>query len=142
MTTVIDAEDLILGRFSSKIAGRLLDGEQITIVNAEKAIVTGRKEDTLQKYEDRWNKKMLVNPRKGPFYPRGVNKIIRRTIRGMLPWKKDKGKKAFKRLKVYSEVPEKFENHDKEKIDGAHASNLSTLKYMTVGEISRYLGGK
>ena len=142
MTTVIDAEDLVLGRFSSKVASRLLDGEQINIVNAEKAVVTGSKEDILEKYENRWNKKMLVNPRRGPFYPRGVNKIIRRTIRGMLPWKKDKGKKAFKRLKVYSEVPDELEGREMEKIDGAHASNLSTLKYMTVGEISRFLGGK
>lgn len=142
MTTVIDAEDLVLGRFSSKVASRLLDGEQINIVNAEKAVVTGSKEDILEKYENRWNKKMLVNPRRGPFYPRGVNRIIRRTIRGMLPWKKDKGKKAFKRLKVYSEVPDELEGREMEKIDGAHASNLSTLKYMTVGEISRFLGGK
>ncbi len=140
--SVIDVKDLILGRFSSKVASRLLDGEDITIVNAKDVVVTGSKEDILEKYEERWNYKMLVNPRRGPFYPRGVNDIIRRTVRGMLPWKKSKGKEAFEKLTVYSEVPEEFEDVEIEKIECANSSKLSTLNYMTVGEISRYLGGK
>ena len=34
---IIDADGLILGRMSSAIAKRLLNGEEIVIINAEKA---------------------------------------------------------------------------------------------------------
>ncbi len=39
--TVVDASGLILGRAASVIAKRLLNGESIVVVNAEKAVVTG-----------------------------------------------------------------------------------------------------
>ena len=41
MTTIIDATDLVLGRMANQVAKRLLQGEEIQIVNAEKAIVSG-----------------------------------------------------------------------------------------------------
>jgi large subunit ribosomal protein L13 len=40
---IVNAEGLVLGRMCSKIAKRLLNGEQIIIVNAEKAIISGKK---------------------------------------------------------------------------------------------------
>ncbi len=40
MVTVIDADGLLLGRMASVVAGRALAGEEIAIVNAEKAIVS------------------------------------------------------------------------------------------------------
>ncbi len=39
----INADGLILGRMASKIAKRLLNGERIIIVNAEKAILSGKR---------------------------------------------------------------------------------------------------
>jgi len=36
--SVIDAKDLVLGRMASAVAKRLLNGEKIIIVNAEKAV--------------------------------------------------------------------------------------------------------
>src|SRR5437867_2632118 len=38
---VLDATDQVLGRFASIVAKRLLKGEEIDVVNAEKALVTG-----------------------------------------------------------------------------------------------------
>jgi len=40
---VIDADGLILGRMASLIAKRLLEGERIEIVNAENAVVSGKR---------------------------------------------------------------------------------------------------
>ena len=40
MATIIDATDLVLGRLCSKVAKRLIGGEKIEIVNAEKTIIT------------------------------------------------------------------------------------------------------
>ncbi|HDH44680.1 MAG TPA: 50S ribosomal protein L13, partial [Thermococcus sp.] len=39
MVTVIDATGAVLGRLASIVAKRLLNGEEIAIVNSEKAII-------------------------------------------------------------------------------------------------------
>ncbi len=139
---IINAEGLILGRLASKVAKMLLEGEEVVIVNAEKAIITGNREDIFAKYKQRTELRTRTNPRKGPFYPKRSDEIVRRTIRGMLPWKTDRGRKAFKRLKVYVGVPKEFEGRELETISEAHMSRLATPKYVTVGEVARFLGGK
>ena len=44
MVTIIDGEGLVLGRLASTVSKRLLNGEEITIVNAEKIIISGNKD--------------------------------------------------------------------------------------------------
>jgi len=139
---IINAEGLILGRLASKVAKMLLEGEEVIIVNAEKAIITGNREDIFAKYKQRTELRTRTNPRRGPFYPKRSDEIVRRTIRGMLPWKTDRGRKAFRRLKVYAGIPKEFEGKELETISEAHMSRLSTPKYVTVGEVAKFLGGK
>ncbi|ASA76971.1 MULTISPECIES: 50S ribosomal protein L13 [Thermococcus] len=139
---IINAEGLILGRLASKVAKMLLEGEEVVIVNADKAIITGNREDIFAKYKQRTELRTRTNPRKGPFYPKRSDEIVRRTVRGMLPWKTDRGRKAFKRLKVYAGVPKEFEGKELETIIEAHMSRLATPKYVTVGEVAKFLGGK
>ncbi len=139
---IINAEGLILGRLASKVAKMLLEGEEVVIINAEKAIITGNREFIFEKYKQRTELRTRTNPRKGPFYPKRSDEIVRRTIRGMLPWKTDRGRKAFKRLKVYARVPKEFEEKEFETIVEAHMSRIKTPKYVTVGEVAKFLGGK
>jgi len=139
---VINAEGLILGRLASKVAKMLLEGEEVVIVNADKAIITGNREDVFAKYKRRTALRTRTNPRRGPFYPKRSDEIVRRTIRGMLPWKTYKGRKAFGRLRVYVGVPKEFEGKNLESISEAHMSRLATPKYVTVGEVAKFLGGK
>jgi large subunit ribosomal protein L13 len=139
---IINAEGLILGRLASKVAKMLLEGEEVVIVNAEKAIITGNREDIFAKYKQRTELRTRTNPRRGPFYPKRSDEIVRRTVRGMLPWKTDRGRKAFRRLKVYVGVPKEFEGKEFETISEAHMSRLATPKYVTVGEVAKFLGGK
>ena len=49
--TVIDGDGLVLGRMSSAIAKRLLAGETIDLVNAEKIVVSGDKQAIIAKRE-------------------------------------------------------------------------------------------
>ncbi|HIP74568.1 MAG TPA: 50S ribosomal protein L13 [Thermococcus paralvinellae] len=139
---IINAEGLILGRLASKVAKMLLEGEEVIVVNAEKAIITGNRDNIFAKYKQRTELRTRTNPRRGPFYPKRSDEIVRRTIRGMLPWKTDRGRKAFKRLKVYAGVPKEFEGKEFETIMEAHMSRLKTPKYVTVGEVAKHLGGK
>ena len=102
-TTIIDASNLILGRMASVVAKRLLQGENIIIVNAEKAVVSGKKKAVVRERKEFLE---VGHPWKGPFHYRRPDRFIRRTIRGMLPYHQPKGKQAYKRLRVYIGVPE------------------------------------
>ncbi|WP_297519154.1 50S ribosomal protein L13 [Thermococcus sp.] len=139
---IINAEGLILGRLASKVAKMLLEGEEVVIVNADKAIITGNREDIFAKYKQRTELRTRTNPRRGPFYPKRSDEIVRRTVRGMLPWKTDRGRKAYRRLKVYAGIPREFQGKEFETIIEADASRIATPKYVTVGEVAKFLGGK
>ena len=79
--TVIDARDCILGRVASQVAERALDGERIAVVNAEQAVITGRKEDVIGTYR----KRTELGSDRGPYYPKRPDRIMKRSIRGMIP---------------------------------------------------------
>jgi large subunit ribosomal protein L13 len=132
---VIDAKGLIVGRMASKIAKMLLEGEDVVILNSEKALLTGSKVSVYKSYK---KKRELVHRRKGPFYPRMPDQIVKRSIRGMLPYQKPRGRTAFKNLKVYIGVPKEFQKTKMQTIKEAQLKGSS--KYVEVGEISIKLG--
>ena len=139
---VIDATEQILGRMASMIAQLLLDGERVSIVNTEKAVITGNTKQICEKYKVRFDLSRNVNPTKGPFYPRTPDRIVSRTIRGMLPWSKPRGKEAFRHLTVYRGVPESLEQGDFKSFEEASITRLNRGKYTTVGDVSIALGVK
>lgn len=49
---IFDATGLAMGRLASITAKCLLQGEEIKIVNAEKAIISGKKEAVLREYRE------------------------------------------------------------------------------------------
>lgn len=63
-------------------------------------------------------------------------------MRGMLPWKKARGKEAYKRIMCYAGVPKELEGVKKEVIEEAKATKLPILKYVTIGELCDWLRGK
>jgi large subunit ribosomal protein L13 len=135
---VIDASNHILGRLSSLIAKRLLQGERIVVVNAEKAVVTGDKTMIFGRYKEKYDR---GSKEKGPYYPRHPERIFKRTVRGMLPWKSRRGREAYRRLRVFMGVPEELRDKQFEVVEEALLEKVSkTEKYVTVAEISRYLG--
>jgi len=133
---IIDAKGLILGRMASIIAKRLLQGESVIVLNAEKTAISGKR---LQIVKEAKTFLEVGHPRKGPYHPRRPDKIVRRTIRGMLPRKKPKGKQAYKRLKVYLGAPKEFEDKEIQTILKANAEKLKS-PYITVGELAKEIG--
>jgi len=107
---VIDGTDLVLGRMSTHIAKSLLNGEEIHIINAEKAVIIGDKHLLLEKYRARRRAQNKGTPEHSPKWPRVPHLLVRKTVRGMLPWKTTKGRAAFKKLRVYSGNPKNLEN--------------------------------
>jgi large subunit ribosomal protein L13 len=140
---IIDATNLILGRLASYTAKELLRGEEIVIVNAEECVISGSPSNILEKYKIRRARKSIVNPaRHGPFFPRRPDGIVRRAVRGMLPYKKAKGREAFKRLRVYVGIPQEFKDSSFAKVDVPTVDKLKLPKYLKVKELSRQLGSK
>jgi len=136
-SVIIDAKGLILGRMASNIAKRLLEGETVVILNAEKAAISGKKQHIVT---DAKTFLEVGHPRKGPYHPRRPDKIVSRTIRGMLPRRKPKGIQAFKRLRVYLGVPVEFEGKNIQTIVQASTGKLKS-PYITVGELAKEIGG-
>lgn len=138
--TVVDAEGQILGRMASLVAKRLLMGERIVIVNAEKAVISGNRLSIIREYKEYvLSKKTWKRPEKGPKKYRRPDMIVKRVIRGMLPYKQWKGRRAYKNLRVYIGVPEEYADKPKIKFPQADASRLAR-KYITVGELAKEVG--
>jgi len=133
---VVDVQGAVLGRASTNIAKRLLNGESIDVVNSEHAIVTGSRENILAHYKAKRDAGGPFKPIKGPFYPRTPHMIFKRTVRGMLPYKKPHGKKAYGNLKVHIGIPKQFKGKNIEQIGKA----IEHREYLTLGDISKLLG--
>lgn len=97
---IIDAKNAVLGRLASTAAKELLKGNDVVIFNAEKAIITGDRNVLMNKYLER---RRRGSPQHGPFFPRQAQLIVRRTVRGMLPYKTNKGRTALRKLRVYKD---------------------------------------
>ena len=110
--SVVSAENAIIGRLASIIAKRLLNGEKIIIVNADEGLISGNPRSTTLRYRQRRQITTKSNPLKGPFYPRKSDQILRRTVRGMLPFHKNKGKEAYTRLFVFKDIPENLKERE------------------------------
>lgn len=137
--TVIDAKGLIMGRLASVVAKRLLAGEEIAIVNADKAIISGSKVTTFNDYK---SIREMGTREFGPYFPKRPERILKRTVRGMLPYKRARGKDAMSRINVYVGIPSEFKSAELTTIAEANMNRLSSNKYVELGEVSRRLGSK
>ncbi len=134
---IVDGTNLVLGRLASKVAKEALNGEEISVVNSEKAVIKGHREDILAQYQQMRD---VGSKYKGPFFPRQPNMIVRRTIRGMLPRKKTTGREAFSRVKVYIGVPKTLEGKPAATYDDIKLGEAAKKSYMTVEHLSKQLG--
>ncbi|HHQ45425.1 MAG TPA: 50S ribosomal protein L13 [Candidatus Altiarchaeales archaeon] len=145
---VIDAEKQVLGRVCSIAAKKTLLGEEVVIVNAEKAIVSGSRDNILKENLASLEIKNKGNYRKGPFHMKRADRYVRRRVRGMLPYSKARGREAFKRVQVYIGTPAEVlkKNHDidlgKTKVLKPAESDKKLRRSITVAEICSQMGGK
>ena len=134
MVTIIDVDGAILGRICTNVAKRLLDGEEIAIINSEKVLITGKKFAVKNEYK---KKRELGTYRKGPFFPRMPDKLLKRSVRGMIPYQTPHGRAAYKKLKCYIGIPKEFEGKKIEKIKDA---DKQPIEYISVGDLAKSLG--
>ena len=130
---VVDARDCIMGRVASQVAEKALDGQTVAVVNAERAVITGREEQIKEKYK----KRVDIGADNKYFYPKRPDGILKRSIRGMLPHKKRRGREAFENVRVYVGNPH---DEDAEVLEGTSLDRLSNIKFVTLAEVSETLG--
>lgn len=139
MKMIIDAKNLILGRLATYAAKKALEGTEIKIVNCQDAVIIGTKKFVLQNYKAKQQRK---TPKKGPFIPKIPDRFVKRTIRGMLPYKKTHGKEAFKRIRCYKTLPETLKKEKIEVLDQFDVLKTQNTNFVKIGDICKHLGGK
>ena len=139
MVTVINGDGLILGRLASVVARRALADEEIAIVNAEKTIISGSRARVLGNY---YHKRVRGSSDWGPYFPRRPEHILKRTIRGMLPYKRPRGVDALRRIRCYVGVPAQFAGKEMEVPEEVHMNRLNNPQFVTLGAVCTALGAK
>jgi len=134
--TFVNAEGLIVGRLCSKVAKRLLNGEEVIILNAEKAVFSGKKKAKVLEGHIFLE---VGAPERGPFHYRRPDRYLRKVVRGMVPYKQPKGKNAFKRLKVFMGIPLEFKDQQLITFEEASSADLKG-PHMTLGELAKEIG--
>ena len=136
---IVDATDLLVGRMAVHVAKQSLLGKEVSVINCDKAVYSGSKDRILASYVHKYHRGV---PAKGPYIHRKSFEIVKRTIRGMLPYRKSHGALAFARIKCYNGVPKAFAGKEAEfvQFSDAHKDKLPKYKYVSVGEISKRLG--
>jgi large subunit ribosomal protein L13 len=137
MVTIYDAAGHVMGRLCTTVSKKILQGEEVIIVNAEKAVVSGERSAVFAGYRQKKDRGKVIH---GPFYPRRADLILKRTVRGMLPWDTPHGREAYKRLKVYVGVPKEYEAAEKLKVEAA--LRFEDDRFVTLSEVSEFLGSK
>ena len=130
---VVDARDCILGRVASEVAERALAGERVAVVNAERAVITGNEESTMAVYR----KRAELGSDSGPYYPKRPDGIMKRAVRGMVPYKTDRGREAFENVRVYVGEPIDEEG---DVLEGTSLDRLSNINFTSLGEVAERLG--
>lgn len=139
MKMIIDAKDTILGRLSSYAAKQVLLGNKVDVVNCEECVISGRKHTILKEYIRRLHRKA---PTKAPYFYRRPDMFVKRTIRGMLPFKRARGRDAIKNIKCYIGVPENLRNEKALTVENAGIGKLDSADYLKVKDIYKATGGK
>ncbi len=134
---IINAENAILGRLASYVAKQVLLGEKVEIVNCENAIMTGNRKEIFNQFTQKQSPGDVVHAPKVFKMP---NMIVRRTIRSMLPWKKSRGREAYKRIFCYIGIPDNLKDQKMLVLENSSLNKLRNIKYVYIKEISQFLG--
>jgi large subunit ribosomal protein L13 len=128
----VDAQDTAMGRVASFAAKQALGGNEVAILNSEKAVISGRKEDNINDFKLR-RQLNHMKPEKGPFFSRVPEKIMKRCVRGMVPdFRRGRGKIAISKVKCYTGIPAEFAEQKLIKVDAK-----LPVKAMSLSELSR-----
>ncbi len=136
---VYNGENMILGRLAARVAKDALLGEEVKVINCEKVVVSGQKQKIFAAMKQKYDRRGY--PTKSANLSRLPERFVRRSIRGMLPWKQARGREAFDKIMCYRGVPDSLKDAEVINLKEASLTKLPTLKYVRVAQICAQLGG-
>ena len=141
---VIDCRGHLMGRLASVVAKQLLNGQRIVAVRCEQLNISGKFIKNKIVFLQYLRKRTAFNPRRGHKHYRSPAMIFWRTVRGMLPHKTDRGKRALHRLKTFEGVPPPYDKKKKFVVPEAlRVLRLKPMrKYTDLGRLSSEVGWK
>ena len=134
---IVDAKDTIVGRLGTYVAKQVMIGNKVDVINCEESIISGRKAAIMEEYIRKMHRRA---PSKGPFFYKKPDFFVKRIIRGMLPFKRARGREAFKNLRCHIGIPENLRNEKTVRITGAGMEKLHSADYLKVKEICKAVG--
>jgi large subunit ribosomal protein L13 len=135
----VDATGHVAGRLCSVVASEILRGKRVVVLNAEKAVLSGKRDAIVEQWKQRLELGSKVNPMYGPLHPRRPDNIMWRMVRGMVPKTKAKGTLGLKRVRFYMGVPERYSGVELIKFDQALATRPLPM-YTTIAELAHNIG--
>ena len=124
---IINAEKSVLGRVASFAAKQALLGKSVIIVNADRVLLTGNRRGVIEHYI-KATKRGLYS-QKGPYLPRkDTGRMLKRTIRGMLSHRQQRGYDALKRVICYPNIPVEYTSAKMIKIERPIKTRTISLK--------------
>ena len=128
---VIDATNAILGRLASFAAKQSLLGKSVIIVNCNEAVVSGTKANILKEYKIA--RARGGSAQRGPHFPKSPDRIVKRTVRGMLSYKQGRGEAALDRVICHNNTP--AELVEAKKILSGKEKSIKTIKLSEVARL-------
>lgn len=104
-------------------------------------MLSGNRYKTIDLYKEHLEINSVTNPIHGPFHPRRPDTLLTRIVRGMLPKRKTSGIEAFKRLRVYIDIPENLNDVKIESFEYTKITKPASY-YITVGDVAKQIGWK
>lgn len=126
---IIDATGAPLGRLASYAAKQALLGKDIIIINCNNAIISGNKSSIIERYRE--YRKRGGSSLKGPHFPKSPERIIKRTVRGMLSYQEGRGRIALKKVICYNDIPAEYKESEKINLPKEFKISSITLKELS-----------
>ena len=133
---VIDGKNATMGRLASYAAKQTLLGKKVIIVNSNEVVIIGNEKDIISKYQRKYS--LGGSSLKGPKVAKSPERLLKRTVRGMLSYKQARGYEAWKRVMCYNSLPTKYESAKKLVLKESSLENKN-VKTMALKEVARLI---
>jgi len=121
-----------------------LDGENLTPLPIHKRAYKGlsylAQDSSVFKKLTVWENVQIVLETLGLPKREVSDRILRRSVRGMLPWKSIRGKEAYARVRAYTGIPEEFTG--KKFVELPKGVEKEVKRFVELGEICKLFGAK
>jgi large subunit ribosomal protein L13 len=123
---VVNAAQSPVGRIASYTAKQALLGKEVRVVQCAQALLSGRRRMVIHEYLQ--SVLRGGHSLKGPKWSkRSPERIMKRTIRGMLSHKMGRGEAAFARIRCYDALPAEYATTPAHKLPAGRGMTLAEL---------------